>query len=76
MQQPFIPSSQRSKPVVIEVGGEPVGVVVPQEEAYRFLAVKFPVFGIDGQTFASVEEARLAARSVVGAFEAEQDSID
>lgn len=56
-----------SKPIVIEVSGQPLGVVVPNGDAFRFLAVKFPVFAIDGQTFASVEAARQAAsRTMAG----------
>lgn len=54
-----------SKPIVIEVSGEPLGVVVPAGDAYRFLAVKFPVFSIDGQTFSSVADAKLAAANAV-----------
>jgi hypothetical protein len=76
MQQPNIPESRVHKPVVIEVGGEPQGVVVPQDDGFRFLAVKFPVFGIDGQTFASIEEARLAAANVVGTHQAGYDAAE
>ncbi len=50
-----------TRPIQIEVDGEPLGVLVPQGDAYRFLAVRFPVFAIDGQTFASVEDAVIAA---------------
>lgn len=62
-----------SKPIVIEVSGQPLGVVVPSGKAFRFLAVKFPVFAIDGQTFDSVEDARLAARRTVNPRESEGD---
>ncbi len=58
------PATQR--PTVIEVGGEPVGVVVPVTGGYRFLAVKLPVFSIDGQVFASIEAARNAALDADG----------
>ena len=57
-----------SKPIVIEVGGEPQGVVVPKGDAFRFVAVKFPAFAIDGQTFASVEDAQVAARQAVAPY--------
>ncbi|HEY0854278.1 MAG TPA: hypothetical protein VGD86_05585 [Devosia sp.] len=50
-----------SRPVTIEVDGEPLGVVIPDAEGFRFLAVRFNAFGIDGQTFASVEAATIAA---------------
>lgn len=54
-----------SKPIVIEVSGQPLGVVVPSGNAFRFLAVKFPVFAIDGQTFDTIEDARRAASRTV-----------
>lgn len=50
-----------TRPIQIEVDGEPLGVLVPQGEAYRFLAVRFPVFAIDGHVFTSVEDAVIAA---------------
>jgi len=50
-----------SRPVTIEVDGEPLGVVIPDAAGFRFLAVRFNAFGIDGQTFASVEAAQIAA---------------
>ena len=56
-----------ARPIIIEVRGEPLGVLVRSGESYRFLAVKLPVFGIDGQMFDSVEEARAAATAAVGA---------
>jgi hypothetical protein len=52
---------QDQRPIVIEVEGEPLGVVVPSGEGFRFLAVKLPVFGIDGQTFETIEAATAAA---------------
>jgi hypothetical protein len=53
------------KPIVIEVSGEPLGVVIPSSEGFRFMAVRYPVFSIDGQIFSSVAEARIAAGSAV-----------
>ncbi|WP_137150177.1 hypothetical protein [Devosia sp. FKR38] len=53
------------KPIVIEVAGEPLGVVVPHGQGYRFLAVKLPAFAIDGQEFASVELAHVAVSQAV-----------
>jgi hypothetical protein len=49
------------RPIVIEVEGEPLGVVIPAAGGFRFLAVKLPVFAIDGQTFATVAAATAAA---------------
>ncbi len=50
-----------SRPVTIEVDGEPLGVVVPDPAGVRFLAVRFNAFRLDGQTFASLEAAQEAA---------------
>lgn len=49
------------RPIVIEVAGEPVGVVVPHEDRFRFLAVKLPAFAIDGLVFENPDLAREAA---------------
>jgi hypothetical protein len=54
-----------SKPIVIEVSGEPLGIVVPSDEGFRFVAVKFPVFDIDGWIFETVDDARVAASDVI-----------
>ena len=62
MQHSFVEKPNTNKPIAIEVDGEPLGVVIPEPEGFRFLAVRFNAFGIDGMTFASVEEARAAAR--------------
>jgi hypothetical protein len=50
-----------NRPVTIEVEGEPLGVVVPEREGFRFLAVRLNAFAIDGQVFGSVEAAERAA---------------
>lgn len=66
----FASSSSRfspARPIAIEVDGEPLGVVVPTPEGFRFLAVRYSAFGIDGQIFDSVEAARAAAGRVAGA---------
>jgi hypothetical protein len=65
MHEPNVDRTNVQKPIVIEVAGEPLGVVVPDAEVYRFLAVKLPAFAIDGQTFESVEAARIAASEVL-----------
>lgn len=57
-----------AKPVTIEVDGEPLGVVVPSDEGYRFLAVRFSAFALDGRTFGSIDEAR---RTIGDAIHAE-----
>ncbi len=65
MQENSLNRAARLKPIVIEVGGEPQGVVVPDSEGYRFLAVKLPAFAIDGVHFPSVETAHLAVSQAV-----------
>jgi hypothetical protein len=49
------------KPIAIDVAGEPLGVVIPSADGYRFLAVRLAVFPLDGTVFASIEAARAAA---------------
>lgn len=65
MQEHSLNRAERLRPIVIEVGGEPQGVVVPDAEGFRFLAVKLPAFPIDGQRFPSIETAHLAVRQAV-----------
>ena len=65
MQQNTVNRAKVHKPIVIDVSGEPVGVVVPQEGGYRFLAVKLPAFVVDGQHFGTVEDARSAVTQAV-----------
>lgn len=65
MQAPTVDRTKVQKPIVIEVGGEPLGVVVKHEGGFRFLAVKLPAFAIDGQTYASVESAQIAATELM-----------
>lgn len=52
---------------VIEYGGEPVGIVVPDQGRLKFIAVKFHVIDLDEQRFASADEVRLAIRNHVRA---------
>ena len=61
MQHTHVERPQGSRPVTIEVDGEPLGVVVPEAEGFRFLAVRFNAFPIDGRLFASVQAAQEAA---------------
>lgn len=50
---------------VIEYGGEPVGIVVPDADRLKFIAVKFHVIDLDEQRFGSAEEVRNAIRDLV-----------
>lgn len=65
MQEHSLDRAKAHKPTVIEVGGEPLGVVVPHGTGYRFLAVKLPAFAIDGQQFETVEKAHFAVSQAV-----------
>lgn len=58
-----------NRPVAVEVDGEPLGVLVPDAEGFRFLAVRFNAFAIDGQVFETVEAAQDAATEAVHSAE-------
>jgi len=40
---------------VIEYAGTPVGIVVPDQDRLKFIAVKFHVYDLDGQHFPSTQ---------------------
>ena len=61
MQHAQVDKPNGNRPIAIEVDGEPLGVVIPEGEGFRFLAVRLNAFGIDGQVFDSVEAAEQAA---------------
>ena len=65
MQERSLDRAKAHKPIVIEVAGEPLGVVVPNADGFRFLAVKLPAFVIDGQQFETVEKAHFAVSQAV-----------
>jgi hypothetical protein len=65
MQESTVDRAKAHRPTVIEVAGEPLGVVVPHEGGYRFLAVKLPAFAVDGQHFETVEKAHFAVTQAV-----------
>lgn len=65
MQENSFKTAETLRPTVIEVAGEPQGVVVPTEGGYRFLAVKLPAFVVDGQHFPTIETANQAVRDAV-----------
>jgi hypothetical protein len=50
-----------SEPFVIEVWGEPVGIVLEEEYAFRFYAITHPVLALDGMQFTKPGHARIAA---------------
>lgn len=69
MQHPLDNRPASPKPVTIEIDGEPLGVVIPADKGYRFLAVRLSAFDFEGQVFDSIE----AAQATIGeALHAEQ----
>ena len=50
---------------VIEIGGEALGVVVPDEDRLKFVAVKYSVWDLDSQRFSSADEVRVAIRRLL-----------
>lgn len=70
MQHQSFSRPPAAKPVTIEIDGEPLGVVVPSDEGYRFLAVRFSAFALDGRTFGSVDEARQTIGAAIHEAEA------
>ena len=65
MQHEILDRPSAPRPVAIEVDGEPLGVVVPADAGFRFLAVRLSAFPLDGQTFESIEAARQAIGDAV-----------
>ena len=49
-----------TRPVTVEVDGEPLGVAIPEGSGIRFLAVRLSAFPFDGRIFDSVDAARTA----------------
>ena len=50
------------KKQMVEFGGQPVGIVVPEDGRFKFVAVKFHVHALDGGLYGSMEELRGAIR--------------
>ena len=71
MQHQPSPRPSSSRPIAIEIDGEPLGVVVPHDDGFRFLAVRLRAFALDGQTYESVDAVRLAIGEAVHAVPAE-----
>jgi hypothetical protein len=62
MQHAHFETPHGANPIAVDVDGEPKGVLVASDNGFRFLAVKLDAFGVDGQVFASVEDAEAAVR--------------
>jgi len=65
MQHQIVTKPPSSRPIAIEVDGEPLGVVIPADDGYRFLAVRLNAFAVDGKIFTTFEAARDALSAVV-----------
>ncbi len=50
---------------VIEFNGEPVGAVVPDGDRFRFIAVKYGVWSLDGHLFSFPIEAKQAVTKLL-----------
>ena len=64
MQHQPISRPPAPRPTAIEVDGEPLGIVIPADEGYRFLAVRLNAFAVDGKIFTTIEAARDAVTAV------------
>lgn len=54
-----------TRSTVVEAAGQAVGILVPENERFRFVAVKYPVWSLDGTTFPSPDLAREAAQALM-----------
>lgn len=50
-----------SEPFIVEIWGEPAGIVLQEGNAFRFHATARPFFELDGTPFSTPGHARLAA---------------
>jgi hypothetical protein len=50
-----------SEPFIVEIWGEPAGIVLREDNAFRFHAIARPFFELDGSQFTTPGHARLAA---------------
>jgi hypothetical protein len=67
MQEKNLGRAKAVRPIIVEVAGEPQGIVVPENGGFRFVAVRLPAFAIDGQHFETIEAARRAASAALRA---------
>lgn len=50
---------------VIEYAGIPVGILVPEGNRFKFIAVKFHVYDLDGQYFSSAVHVLRAIHDMI-----------
>ncbi len=60
---------------VIDYAGLPVGIVVPDGDALKFIAVKYHVIDLDGRRFKSAGEVRMAIRDHLAGDSSAQGDI-
>ncbi|NHT74389.1 hypothetical protein C8J35_10320 [Rhizobium sp. PP-F2F-G38] len=60
MEKNTINANATANRQVIEINGEAVGVVVPDAGTLKFVAVKYHVWELDAQRFATADAARHA----------------
>lgn len=53
------------KKQVIEYAGIPVGIVIPDDDRLKFIAVKYHVHDLDEQHFSTPDEVKLAIRDLL-----------
>lgn len=53
------------KKQVIEYAGVPVGIVIPDDNRLKFIAVKYHVHALDEQRFDSADDVKIAIRNLV-----------
>jgi hypothetical protein len=59
------------KKQVIDYAGVPVGIVVPEDDRLKFIAVKYHVHDLDEQRFGSTDEVKLAIRDLLSRSKAQ-----
>jgi hypothetical protein len=62
MQHAQIEKTHGTRPIAVDIDGEPKGVLVTLDHGFRFLAVKLDAFGVDGQVFETIAAAEAALR--------------
>jgi len=50
---------------VIEYAGIPVGIIIPDKNSLKFIAVKFHVYDLDGQHFATASDVLRAIHKMI-----------
>lgn len=65
MQLEHFDRPRATKPIPVDVDGEPKGVLLIQDDGFRFLAVKLDAFAVDGQVFETQADAENAVRIAV-----------